>query len=72
MSVDELAMLQRLQSTFPGKLATLEILLSIDRPDARETLQLLADQAASSIPVEAPRQSRELLEHYRHQIAAMP
>jgi hypothetical protein len=68
----DLLRLQRLQSTFPGKLAILEVLLQFNSPDAKARLEELANQAVSNIPTEAPRQSQGLIYEYLGRIALLP
>ena len=71
MSSEELERLQRLQSTFPGRLTTLEVLLPLNNVSAKAQLMSLALAAEADIPAVAPRASAGLLYEYLGRISMM-
>ena len=71
MSNEELERLQRLQSTFPGRLTTLEVLLPLNNVSAKAPLMSLALAAEADIPEVAPRASAGLLYEYLGRISMM-
>lgn len=71
LSEEEYDRLKRLQSTFPGRLVSLEILIPRPPPGAKPALSELALAAKADIPEETPRQSRGLLYEYLGRIALL-
>ncbi len=71
LSADGLRRLNRLQTTLPGKLATLEVLLPLNNPEAKPALMAMAQSAAKAIPDFVPRQARGLIFEYLGRAALM-
>jgi hypothetical protein len=71
LSQEELIRLQRLQSTFPGKLTTLEVLLPLNNTGAKSMLMETGLAAQANIPEVASKESIGLLYEYLGRTAMM-
>jgi hypothetical protein len=72
LSEGEAQRLDRLQRTFPGRLATLELLLTENRAGAKPVLHEIAMEGLSDIPWQATRASHALMFEFAGHISLLP
>lgn len=70
---EEVRVLNQLQTTFAGKIATLETMIGFSQHEsAKMMLKQLGDEAANSLPPGSSRQVRSVLHEYRGRIERLP